>query len=467
MKKWVAHIYQLVALCFVLRNPKAGLFLDPGLGKTSITLAAIRILKYLGKTKGVLIVAPLRVCYSVWPGELKKWRHLKNLNATVLHGAGKSTLWDNHDIYVINPEGLEWLHAELLEGLKNGKPCPFTMLVLDESTLFKNHKSTRFQFILDMLPLFVRRIILTGSPTSNSLLSLWAQIFILDEGKALNPNFYHYRNKYFQATDWDKYNFQIKDFCEDQIYEKIDHLVLQMDAGDYLDMPEKLTNPIPLKLPDGAKKLYNRMKQDYAITKEELIASASMAGDRYGKLHQIANGSVYEDIPLGLTPEETNTFKKERKTIHIHNVKLKCLEEIINELNGKPLLIGYHFKHDLIALKSALGDDLKVIEGDDTTAIENAWNAGKIKFLAMQYSGAHGLNLQGGGNDIFEYSLTPNFEYNDQFIRRIYRQGVKGGEVRIHRPYMLGTVDETILQVLEEREETHENCKKALKVWMI
>lgn len=464
MKKWKAHIYQLVALCFVLRNPKAGLFLDPGLGKTSITLAAIRILKFIGKTKGVLIVAPLRVCHSVWPGELKKWQHLQNINATVLHGDNKSAIWSKHDMYIINPEGLEWLHSELLEGLRAGKPCPFNMLVIDESTLFKTHDSNRFQYIVDMLPLFIRRVILTGSPTSNSLLSLWAQIYILDEGKALEPNYYHYRNKYFEANDWDKYNYQIKDFCEDIIYEKISHLVLQMDASDYLDMPEKLINPIPLELPKGARKLYNRMKQDYAIEKDLLTATASMAGDRYMKLHQIANGNVYEDVPLDLTPEEKSAFKKTRKTIYIHDTKLQCLQEIINELNGKPLLIGYHFNHDLTALKSLLGKDLKVIEGDNTTKIENAWNAGKIKFLAMQYSGSHGLNLQEGGHDIFEYSLTPNFEYNDQFIRRIWRQGVKGGEVRVHRPYIKNSIDEDIMSVLAVREQTHKNCKEALKV---
>jgi SNF2 family DNA or RNA helicase len=463
---WKPHSYQLTAISFLLSNPSSGLFLDPGLGKTSTSLSAIKILKNSGSIKGVLMVAPVRVMYNVWPDEINKWSNFKDLSYTILHDETKGTIWGSKkDIYLVNPEALKWLHGELLSGLREGKKCPFDTIWIDESTKFKSHESNRFKYICDMLPLFKRRHIMTGTPSPKGLLNLWSQIYILDEGKSLKPNFHHFRNKYFESNDWDKYNWTIKDFSSEAIYEAVAPLVLNMSAKDYLDMPELLINDIEVVLPDKAFRHYKDMEKKFFIELDGMEATAEAAAQASMKCHQIANGRVYEDIPEGLDEEEIREFKKTRKTIDIHKSKLEALCNLVDELNGKPLLIAYYFKHDLEAIKSALGDVPYIGSGvspKQTKKLVTAWNNGELPILlGHPLSMAHGLNLQAVGNDICWYSLTWSLEDYLQFVARIYRQGVTGS-VRVHRLVGRNTLDEVLLSRLNENAGEQQNLRLAL-----
>lgn len=468
-KKWKPHGYQKTAMSFLLGNPRSALFLDPGLGKTSTSLAVARILKFAEQTKGILLVAPLRVTYSVWPSEILKWVNFSDLTCTILHDDNKDSIWGlKKDIYLINPEGLEWLHGELLQGLKSGKKCPFDTLWVDESTKFKSPDSQRFKYIVDMLPLFKRRHIMTGTPSPKGLLDLWSQIYILDEGKSLGENFYKFRKTYFETNDWNKYSWEIKDFAADTIKDKISPLVLEMSAEDYLDMPELVYNDILIDLPDKAMSYYKEMEREFFIEIDGLEASAEAQAQSSMKCHQIANGKVYEDVPKDLDEDEIRVFKKTRKIIPVHTAKIEALKDLVEELNGKPLLIAYHYKHDLEAIRKALGKETPYIgsgvSAKESKRLEVQWNAGKIPILlGHPDSMAHGLNFQESGNDICWFSLTWNLENYLQFIARIWRQGVKGKYVRVHHLISKNTVDEAMLSRLGERAEQQKSLREAIK----
>ena len=470
-KTWIPHNYQRTGISFLLSNPISGLFQDPGLGKTSISLSTIKVLKYAREMKGVLLIAPLRVCYSVWPVEIKKWSNFNCLSHTIIHGDNKGSLWGKQkDIYIINPENLKWLHKELLTGLQAGKKCPFDILWIDESTKFKNHESSRFQLVVDMLPLFKRRHIMTGTPAPKGLIDLWSQTYLLDEGKSLGHNFHKFRNKYFQTDDWNKHNWYLKDFCEEEIHNAIAPLVLEMAAKDYLDMPSITYNNINVQLPAKAFKQYKQMEKEYFIYLDDMEASADQAAQVGMKCHQIANGKVYEDIPEDLDEVDERAFRRNRKTIHIHKAKIEALQDLIDELNGKPLLIAYHYKHDLEALRELLGDVPFIGSGvtpKKTNKIVSDWNDGKIQILlGHPTSMAHGLNLQASGNDICWFSLTWNLEEYLQFNARLYRQGIVGA-VRIHHLIAEGTIDEAMLLRLGERTTQQHDLRNALKQYRL
>ena len=466
-KLWVPKGYQRTGVSYLLSDPRSGLFLDPGLGKTSISLAAIKILKYAAKTKAVLMVAPLTVCHNTWPDEITKWSNFNCLTSTVLHEEMKGSLWGKQkDIYLINPEGLEWLHKELLYGLSNGKKCPFDVLWIDESTKFKNHESSRFGLLVDMMPLFKRRHIMTGTPSPKTLMDLWSQIYLLDEGKTFGANFYKFRNKYFQADDWNKYNWNLKDFAEEKIQELLAPRVLDMSSEDYLDMPELVNNFINVSLPDKAMAQYKAMEKEFFVALDEGEVSAEAAAQAIGKCHQMSNGKVYENIPEGLTEDEERTFRKTRKIIPIHTAKIEALRGLVEELNGKPLLVAYHYKHDLLAIRGALGDVPYIGSGvnpSETRRLIQEWNKGNLPILLGHPAAmAHGLNMQDGGNDLCFFSLTWDLELYLQFIARIYRQGVSG-KVRVHHLVAKDTIDEAMMSRLGERATQQNSLRVALR----
>ena len=473
IKRWVARIYQLVTVCFMLKNKNAGLFLDPGLGKTSCCLSAIRILKTLRKTKGVLIIAPLRVCEMVWPEEIKKWSNFSSLDEVILHGRKKdSLLWQDHDIYIMNPEGLPWLYEELLRGLQEGKKCPFDMLVLDESTLFKNPTAEcRFVLLRDMLCLFKRRYILTGTPAPKGYLDLWAQVFILDRGASLGDDFARFRRKYFTKSEYSMYKWDMKEGADKAIQKRISHLILEMPASEYLKLPPFIYNTIPVPLRGKAESLYSAMEKELFIEVDGGTATAQEIADRMNKCAQICNGRVYEDIDtMGLDETEIRIAKKNRKVLHIHDYKLKALQELSAELAGKPLLIAVHYKHDIDALRSVLGKELYVLRGSDSKKskqISDMWNNREIQFLAGNpTSMGHGLNLQFGGNDICWYSLTFNLELYLQFNKRLNRPG-NNEPVRIHHLACPGTVDMMMLERLSGRDKQQKALRKALREYRL
>lgn len=465
-KHWSPHSYQITAMNFLLRKPRSGLFLDPGLGKTSIALSTIKILKNIDKCKGALIIAPLRVIYDVWPDEIEKWSNFNNISYSILH-QDRNDLWRDKDIHLINPEGLDWLYYELLEGLKFGEDLPFNNLWIDESTKFKNPLSKRFGLLKDMLPIFKRRYVMTGTPAPRGLLDLWPQIFILDEGKALSANYYHYRNKYFEANDYKKYDWKVKDFSDIQIHKAVAPLVLEMKSEDYLSMPKLLFNNIKINLPPKAMKYYKKMEKELFIQLDSMEATAKAAAQASGKCHQIANGRVYEDIPENISDDELRVFKRNRKTLNIHSAKIEALEDLIAELRGKPVLIAYNFKHDLEQLQGLLGKDVPNIgSGTKPNLVKKykeMWNRGELPYLLVNpASMSHGLNLQEGGHDLIWFSLVWNLEFYIQLYKRLYRQGVKK-TVRVHHLIASSTVDEAIVYRLGERSKQQIDLREAIK----
>lgn len=473
LQKWTPKSHQIKGICFGLANKRGAYFLDPGMGKTSTLLSVTRILKYIGKVNGVLLIAPLRVAQNTWPDEIEKWANFKNITSTTLHGEGKSNLFGvKKDVYLINPEGLRWLHDELLKGLKEGETPPFDCLIIDESTLFKNPKTktpngapSRFQYLVNMLPLFNRRYILTGTPTPKSLMDLWSQMFILDDGKALTDNFYHFRNRYFSNNKYNKYEWNLKEGSQVAIQKKISPMVLELSAKDYLKMPRLIHNTIKVSLPAKAMKLYKEMQREYFIELDEKEASADQAATASMKCHQIANGKIYRDELEG----EEKPPAKDRELIDIHSAKVEALRDLINEMRGKPLLIAYIYRHDLQALRGLLGDDLPHIgsgvSAAKTRSLIAKWNAGELPFLAGHpRSMGHGLNMQGGTGHLCWYSLTWDLEIYLQFNARIWRQGRKD-PVIVHHLAARNTVDEAMLLRLGERAEQQRSLREALKMY--
>lgn len=471
VKKWVAHNYQKTAVSFLLDNPMSALFLDPGLGKTSTILATMKILLGIKEVKGILLIAPLRVVYGVWPEEIRKWINFNNLTYTIIHKDTKNTLWDmDKDIYLINPEGLEWLHSELLHGLNKGKKCPFNALVVDESTKFQSHDCNRFQYLINMLPLFSRRHILTGTPAPKSLLGLWSQIYLLDEGASLGTSYNAFRNKYFETNGYNTRKWFVKDFSKKQIYGKIAPLVLEMSAKDYLDMPELVINDIYVELNKKAMKTYKSMEKNFFAEVDEQLGELFAGASAQARMicHQIANGRAYESIPEDLDEDEIKEFKKTRKTLKIHTSKIDALDNLIDELHGKPLLVAYHYKHDLAALRDLLGKDVPHIgsgvTGKKLEKIIKDWNAGKIPvLLGHPTSMAHGLNLQSSGDDLCFFSLIDSTENYIQFIARIWRQGNFRQHTRLHRIIAKGTIDEAIIKTNVQSIEDQIDLRDALR----
>lgn len=472
MTIWQPHPYQETARQFLHGNPNSGLFLDPGLGKTSISLSVISDLVREGKTNGVLLIAPLRVCYLVWPLEIRKWDNFNNLSYTILHKRGKASIDGKpKDIYIINPEGLPWLFEKCLEILQDGFELPFDTLWIDESTKFKSPKAkTRFAILKDMICLFKRRHIMTGTPAPRGLMDLWSQIYLLDEGEALTPNFWKFRRKYFQQADRDGFKYVLRSGADKTIHNLIAPKVLEMSSKDYLDMPDLIFNNIQVELPVKAKKLYSKMEQEFFLEIDGHEASAMQQAQASMKCHQIANGKVYKDWPKNEYGEPIKDGPRE--IIDIHDAKIVAIKDLVDELAGKPLLVAFQYKHDLIALKKAFGDDTPFIGSgvSEKHALQicEDWNAGKTPILLAQPSSmSHGLNLQASGNDICWYSVTWDLESYMQFNARIYRQGVTGDSVRVHHIVSSETVDEPMLERLGEKAEQQKDLRESLKRYRI
>ena len=453
VKRWKGHRYQNRCVSLGMDKPHFAFFLDPGLGKTTIILQILKMLLLSGDVKAMLVVAPLRPCYMVWPKEVKKWANFCHLSVGILHGNNKvKVLGEKHDIYVINPEGLPWLITQL-KGHKK-KDWPFNMLTVDESTKFKNLTSGRTKNIKKMLAGFDRRYILTGTPTPNGLLNIQSQIMICDGGKALGTTKTGYHEKYFRPVgkpEWRQFELQSKKSA-DEIYECIAHLCVRLSADKNLKgLPKKIDNLIEIDLPPKARKIYKQLEKELFTELEngEAITALSASAKRI-KCVQLANGCVYEDID----PTE-DVAPKDRKVFKIHEAKLDALQDLCEELDGKPILIAYWFKHDLDALKKRFGSKLKVLGSNmaECVQIEKDWNAGKIEMLAAQPSSAAlGLNLQDCGSDIFWYSMIDDWEAYDQYIKRILRQGNKNKSVRNHVCIAKGTLDQYMYNRLQEKE---------------
>lgn len=483
---WTPHKYQKRTIKFGLERACAAFFLDPGLGKTSITLAIIKILMAKKMVKKVLIIAPVRVCYAVWPREIERWGDFSHLTIKVLHGPKKDeVLKQEADIFVINPEGLDWLLKAVKTKTPSGKKTHvdvdvkafkklgFDMLVVDELNKFKHISSNRFKALKQVLHTFARRIGLTGSPAANGLMDLFGQAYILDMGRSFGPYVSYYRTKYFDNVDKDGekngYIWKPKPGAEEQIYERLSPLAIRVGDEELEDMPERVVTKIYVELPPKVQAFYDELEADLIGAIQNKMVVVSNAAVLSGKCRQIANGGIY--ITPELQPNGLLQLGKKREFINLHDEKTDALLDLVDELQGSPLLVAYDFGHDLDRLRKAFPStrERKVVFACDHTAkqfgdIERDWNNGDITVLfGHPQSIGHGLNLQQGpGHHVCWHSQTWDYDLFDQYNRRILRQGNKAKKVFIYHLLAKNTVDELVVWALNSKHKGQQALFSAL-----
>lgn len=470
---WKPHNYQKIGVKFLLEHACAGIFADPGLGKTSITLAAISFLLKRQLAEKVLIVAPVRVCHNVWPKEIKRWNDFKHLTCEVLHGPGKDeALKRQADIYLINPEGLDWLLGfEKTKGRNNRtkvdvdvqrfKRLGFDLLVVDELNKFKHIQSTRFKGFKHVLHTFGRRWGLTGSPVANGLEDLFGQIYMLDLGNSLGRFISHFRSQYF-IPDRYGYGYSLQEGAEERIYEKIEPLVIRM-GDDLLDMPEFIDNNIMIELPAKAREVYDKLEQDLLAALDDRLVTAANAAIVSMKCRQVCCGGIYLDPEL--LASGLRLPKAQREWVNLHDAKTEALGNLVEELQGSPLLVAYDFGHDLDRLRKAFPQGTFACDftAKQFSAIEDRWNEGRIELLfGHPQSIGHGLNLQGSGHHVAWHSPTWDYDLYDQFIRRVYRQGNKHKMVFNHRLIVSDSIEEVIYGTLMHKKGGQQALFQAL-----
>ncbi|HDV6014275.1 TPA: DEAD/DEAH box helicase [Staphylococcus pseudintermedius] len=441
---FIPHDYQKYSIDKIIENKKYGLFLDMGLGKTVSTLTAFSDLQLLDTNK-MLVIAPLNVAKDTWADEIDKWEHLKHLRVSKVLGSPKqriAALNKEADIYVTNKENTKWLCDQYK------KDWPFDMVVIDELSTFKNPSSQRFKAIRKKLPLMKRFVGLTGTPSPNSLLDLWAQVYLIDRGERLETSFSRYRERFFKPTHQVSdhvFNWELRDGSEEKIYELIEDVCLSMKAGDYLDMPERIDAVQSVNLSSKERKLYDELEKHYILESEEDGTIVAQSGASLSqKLLQLANGAVYTD---------------DESVRHLHDRKLDKLEEIIEESQGQPLLVFYNFKHD----KERIMERFDEVVTLDDKGYKDKWNAGKVKILlAHPASAGHGLNLQQGGHIIVWFGLTWSLELYQQANARLYRQGQQHTTI-IHHIMTDNTVEQRVYKALQNKELTQDELMKAIK----
>lgn len=449
--KFNPHEYQRYAIEYIKSHPVAAILLGCGLGKTSIALTAIDdMLHDSFEVRKVLIVAPIRVAKVSWPDEIQKWDHLSELRYSVAVGSKEerlSAMKADAEIYIINRENLSWLIEE------SGLPMDFDMCVLDELSSFKNWQSKRFKSFMKLRPRLKRVIGLTGTPSSNGLMDLFAEFRCLDMGERLGRFIGQYRTSYFKPDRCNGnivYSYKLLPGAEKEIYRKISDITISMRSTEFLQMPELVNSEYTVSLDEDEQKKYDAMKKDLILPLTDGgEVTAANAAALSNKLVQMANGAVYSD-------DETVSV--------IHDKKLDALEDIIESANGSPVLIAYWYKHDLERIEERL-KKLK-IEYDTISSDESIhrWNAGKIAVgLIHPASAGHGLNLQQGGSTMVWYSLTWSLELYIQTVDRLFRQGQRAETVSVIHVITKGTIDERIMKALTDKDNTQSALIEAVK----
>lgn len=444
LKRSDLHYYQSYCVEYIKQNHTAAVLLDCGLGKTSITLTAIADLLFDSfEIHKVLVIAPLRVASVTWSAEIEKWEHLNIIKYSVAVGTETerlSALKANADIYIINRENVQWMIE------KSGIPFDFDMLVVDELSSFKNHQSKRFKALMKVRSKVKRAVGLTGTPSSNGLMDLFAEFKLLDMGVRLGRFIGQYRNAYFSPDKRNGkiiYSYKPLPYAEQQIYEKISDITISMKSTDHLKMPELISTQYEVELSEEEKKKYEELKKDLILQLPDGEITAANAASLTGKLSQMANGAVYSD---------------DESILEIHQRKLDALEDIIESANGKPVLVAYWFRHDLERIKKRFA-----VREIKTSRDIVDWNNGSIPLaLIHPASAGHGLNLQAGGSTLIWYGLTWSLELYQQTNARLYRQGQKD-KVVIQHIVAEGTIDERVLAALETKDKTQSALMDAVK----
>lgn len=452
LKKEQLHDYQRRSADMIVNNFNCGLFLDCGMGKTVSTLTAIQELREMGFIDKVLIIAPKKVAQVTWKDEINNWEHLKDLRISVIDGTAtqrRAAMMADADIYTVSRDNVVWLVVE-----HGGVKLPYDMVVIDELSSFKNYASKRFKALRRVRKFIPRVVGLTGTPAPNGLIDLWAQMFLIDEGKRLGKTITGYRDRFFTAGRRNGdivYQWDLKSPAEEteqKISDLIKDICISMSAEDYLKMPDKLMYYDRVKLSDKDFKAYKTFEREQVlefIESGETITAASAAA-LSNKLQQFANGAMYD---------------ADRKVLQLHDEKVEKLKELVEAANGQPVLVAYSFRHDLDKIMEAL-KEYKPVKLEKPEQIAD-WNAGKINVLVTHPASAgHGLNLQKGGHIMIWYGLTWALELYQQFNARLYRQGQKK-PVSIHHIIATDTVDEKIIKSLDGKDTTQRSLMDAIK----
>ena len=444
------HEYQRYAINFIKEHPIAAILLDMGMGKSSITLTAVNDLMYdTFEVSKVLIIAPLRVAKNTWSAEIEKWDHLKGLRYSIAVGSAaerKRALMAEADIYIINRENIPWLVE------KSGMPFDYDMVVIDELSSFKNWQAKRFRALMKVRPKVKRIVGLTGTPSSNGLMDLFAEYKILDMGERLGRFISQYRLDYFVPDQMNGpvvYSYRLRPGADRRIYSRISDITISMKGTDHLKMPELVNSEYMVYMDEDERRKYEQMKKNLVLSLPGGEVTAANAASLSGKLTQMANGAVYSD---------TGGIE------NIHDRKLDALEDMIEAANGKSLLVAYWYKHDLSRIIKRL-DELGVNYGKlDTDESIRDWNAGRLEVgLIHPASAGHGLNLQSGGSTLIWFGMIWSLELYQQTVARLWRQGQESGTVVVQHILAAGTVDERIMKALSAKDATQARLIEAVK----
>lgn len=463
---WTPHGYQTRAVQHLCERGSAALFLDPGMGKTAVTLAAFCELQDAGIANHMLVIAPMRVCQLVWRQEAQKWSQFRHLRFAMMAGRPaderKKLLRAEADVWLLNPESVPWLCDQFF-----AQRLPFDTVVVDELTKFKNARALRSKKLHPLMDKTPRRWGLTGTPVPNGYMDLFGQMRLIDGGAALGKYITHFRDRFFQAGR-DGFSYDLRPNAAKQIEAAVEPYVFRADADDYLTLPPLQTHRIELELPKDTKKLYREMKRDMIVSLEGSTITAANSAAVYNKLQQFAGGAMYKSPP---------------DYVKVHTLKVDALVSLVDELQGQPLLVAYAYGHELERLREAVGKHLYGsrfnpldpkfdvpylgggVSGRRAEEIERDWNAGKIPVLLCHPASAgHGLNMQlGGAGHLCWFTQTWDYELYDQFIRRIHRQGNTAERIVMHKIMVLDTIDELVEDALNGKETTQDALLAALK----
>ncbi len=428
------HEYQTYATNFILEHPVAAVLLEMGLGKSVITLTAIyELMLNRFEIEKVLVIAPLRVARDTWPAEIEKWEHLKGLTYSVAIGTEAeriAALKRPAHLYLINRENVDWLIT------KSHLPFDYDMVVIDELSSFKSYAAKRFKSLLKVRPRVKRMVGLTGTPSGNGLMDLWAEFRVLDMGQRLGRYITHYRNNFFVPDKRNQqmiFSYKPKPGAEDAIYKLISDITISMKSADFLKMPECIINEVPVALSEKEWSVYQALKEDMVVDLKTEEIDAVNAAALSGKLLQMANGAVYNE---------------EKEVIRIHDRKLDALEDLIEGANGKPVLVAYWYNHDLQRIKQRFS-----VREIKTSQDIKDWNNGEIPVAVIHPASAgHGLNIQFGGSTIIWFGLTWSLELYQQTNARLWRQG-QNDTVVIHHIIAKDTIDEDVMAALRKKEK--------------
>lgn len=448
---WKPEPYQFDSVKFIIEKKQVALWLDPGLGKTSISLAGISYLLKTNKIKKALVIAPLRVCQLVWQQEIEKWADFNYLKSVVLHGSKKERLlYSDAQVYIINYEGLAWLYDRW-----QCSPV-FDLIVFDEISKLKNAATKRFKLVKSITQGIRYRIGLTGSPASNSLIGLFSQMYAIDGGRTFGKYITHFRAKYFYKSDYE-FEWHILPHNEKALHKAIEPRVMRLRAEDYIRMPSLIEHRIVVDLPPAARKTYKELEDHFIAELSEGTITAANAAVKTMKLRQVTSGALYNNV----------LENGEREVITLHTSKIDALREIIDELQGKPLLVLYEYVHEHARLLEALGSDTPCL-GSGTTSkqadiILGRWNAGLITVLLGQpQSMGHGLNLQGSSQHICFMTTPWSYELYDQVIRRIRRRGCQYSHVFAYHIVAKNTIDDAVLYKLKNKKNGQDRLMNAV-----